>query len=742
MNTVALAMLLTAAAPAALAQSAPPPAPAQPTQAQSTRAVPPSSDPQPLADPTAAPQAETPGAEAPATPELDGEAQLAEPRILDPGARANVDAYPASFFASSRPNTALDMVGRLPGFSLDEGADVRGFAGTGGNVLIDGRQPASKSDSLANQLGRIPAANVERIEIIRGGAPGIDMGGRSLVANVVRKRADSFEQTATALTNWFVQRGTLIPGGSYTAARQAGETGWDLSLSRGTSFDDSVGGGRRVRRDASGALLSDERAGTEADGGGYSARGAYKRPLWGGELRANASASDFDFKDEDHFTGGPARIDSVGTSDDADGEAGLNFTRPLGARWSMEAVGLQKLGRSRFDSRLERGAGRRDFSSRATTGESIGRGVLRFRRSETLSFEGGAEAAFNFLEGQASLTEDGSAAPLPSADVRVEELRGEAFAQANWRPRPTLAVELGARFETSTIRQSGDAELERSFFYPKPRALLTWTPAPSRTYRLRLERELGQLDFDDFVSSASLTDERVAAGNPELEPPKTTVLEAVAEHRFWDKGAVTLTLRREAIADAIDRVLVRVRPDPDPGPDAPDIVFDAPGNIGEGTNAEIELEVTLPLDRLGVRGGELKADLEFRNSEVTDSTTGDLRRISGQRPDEIEFSFRQDLPERRLTWGAEYTDGFEERDFRFDEVSGFGLNRYFGLFAEYKPIPKLSLRVELNNLGRYTLTRRRAVYAGERDSSLLLFAETYPTRSQNRVFLRVRRTLG
>ena len=37
-------------------------------------------------------------------------------------------------------------------------------------------------------LQRIPAASVERIEVIRGSAPGIDMQGQSVVANVVRKK--------------------------------------------------------------------------------------------------------------------------------------------------------------------------------------------------------------------------------------------------------------------------------------------------------------------------------------------------------------------------------------------------------------------------------------------------------------------------------------------------------------------------------------------------------------------------
>ena len=48
----------------------------------------------------------------------------------------------------------------------------RGMAGTAGTVLIDGAGPSTKSDSLDQILRRIPAA-------------GVDMQGRSVVANVI-----------------------------------------------------------------------------------------------------------------------------------------------------------------------------------------------------------------------------------------------------------------------------------------------------------------------------------------------------------------------------------------------------------------------------------------------------------------------------------------------------------------------------------------------------------------------------
>ena len=111
---------------------------------------------------------------------------LSTPAFADPAA-TGVLSYDAAFFAEARPNTAYDMIGRLPGFSFTDVGSARGFAGTAGNVLINGERPTSKTDSLQSVLTRIPAGNVERIDLIRGGAPGIDMQGQTVVANVILK---------------------------------------------------------------------------------------------------------------------------------------------------------------------------------------------------------------------------------------------------------------------------------------------------------------------------------------------------------------------------------------------------------------------------------------------------------------------------------------------------------------------------------------------------------------------------
>ena len=78
--------------------------------------------------------------------------------------------YQAAFFAQYNPLTANDMLERIPGLNLDAGGSGndgdRGL-GTRGNLLIDGERVAGKNNATQDLLDRLPANDVQRIEIIR-----------------------------------------------------------------------------------------------------------------------------------------------------------------------------------------------------------------------------------------------------------------------------------------------------------------------------------------------------------------------------------------------------------------------------------------------------------------------------------------------------------------------------------------------------------------------------------------------
>jgi len=63
-----------------------------------------------------------------AAPALAQEAQTVPVAADTVAQQQGVIRYTPADFASARPNTALEMINRLPGFSFDGGDNVRGFA--------------------------------------------------------------------------------------------------------------------------------------------------------------------------------------------------------------------------------------------------------------------------------------------------------------------------------------------------------------------------------------------------------------------------------------------------------------------------------------------------------------------------------------------------------------------------------------------------------------------------------------
>jgi outer membrane receptor protein involved in Fe transport len=173
-----------------------------------------------------------------------GSALAAQPEPPAGAQSSGVVSYPPAFFAAFNPTNAFDMVGRLPSFNLDTGASVRGFEGAAGNVLIDGQRPSSKSDSVDQVLQRIPAGKVERVDVIRGGAPGIDMQGKTMIANVILKKGGGVRGAIEA-KDYRLTNGRNFNIGKLEASGSFGDSLWELGVRGGALPDDGISTGGR-----------------------------------------------------------------------------------------------------------------------------------------------------------------------------------------------------------------------------------------------------------------------------------------------------------------------------------------------------------------------------------------------------------------------------------------------------------------------------------------------------------------
>jgi outer membrane receptor protein involved in Fe transport len=639
-----------------------------------------------------------------------------------------ISTYPAAFFADARPATANDMIGRVPGFNLDNGSDTRGFAGSGGNVLINGVRPAAKDDSLSSILSRIPADTVERIEVIRGGAPGIDMQGQSVVANVILK-ADAADQLIVTTGITYIGSGSWHPDVAAEYHGQSGAVRYELSAARTVNiWDDSPGNGFRTVTPPGGPALRDHASTYGVIQPGYSLHGGITAPLWGGEWANNLTLNSNGLGYGTEYDSPASNSHFDNSSHGRSGEFGSHWQGLLGTV-NLETILLQRLSHNENGQTSNTPSGISTFRSANDSGESIGRATARISLSPTLGLEGGGEITWNFLDGHTDFVSNGVGVTLPNANVAVDELRGETFANATWKIDPTLTLEAGVRLEFSRITESGDNRNSRDFFYPKPRLLLSWQADEPTQFRFRVEKLLGQLNFNDFVASSNLAGYGVAGGNASIRPYQSWQFEAAVERHFWGKGALVVSLLHEEIKDWRDYIPIGGG-------------LDAPGNVDHATSEKLWIRGTIPLDILGLKNGLFKPNLYWQTSDLIDPVTGLHRRMSGQRNISSYYTISQDLEDWKSTWSINWGTAFSNTNWRIAQIQRSSIHNspYVNFYWTYTPRPDLVLNFGAENFVPYRFEQQQYNFPAARDVAGPPTVQDVRIRTTPRFYFNIRKT--
>lgn len=623
--------------------------------------------------------------------------------------------YEAAFYNAFAPRTALDMVTQTPGFVLsasENDTDRRGFSGAVGNVLIDGRRLGAKSQSLQDVLGRVAAKEVLRIEVLRGAAVAGDASGATVLANVVR--------TPTA------GGGTWEAGVEMTNEHQPspnGSFGWsgrqeatEFSLGGNAYTHDHLSAGRFDVRDGDGTLLGYKREPIPHQNGDYSLNGQLSFPAGAGKLTLTGVLAYFrhDEQTEQQILtpqlGQVSRETFPFAERTRTAETGATWQGPLGS-WELDLTGLATRKYNRWqvtDTELDAADApvRAAFQQVATdSGESIIRGTLS-RSISSGRFEFGAEIAVNTLDGTGELSVDGAPVLLPNANLSVKESRGEGFASHVWRISDVWSLDSRLAVETSRLSFTGDTDQSVSLTYVKPRVQLT-RQLGRHQLQARVYRDVGQLDFNDFVTTTSFANDLVEGGNPDLRPQTAWAAELEADLRFPGDAALRLRAFRHFVSDVVDFVPVG-----EPGEQ-----FDAPGNIGDGRIVGVEITTRLPLKAL-LPGAALNVTGIWQDTDVKDPLTGQHRLFSNTNENHLRAEFRQDLNAARFAWGANYEASSTNSEFRLGEINRFRELHRLDIFVESTWIENVKLRLEVQSALDSEEKRDRRLYTPDRLGTL------------------------
>ena len=271
------------------------------------------------------------------------------PLSQDPAASVQ---YDAAFYAQFSPRTALDMINHTPGFTLESGEeedDRRGFEGAVANVLIDGKRPLAKKQTIGEVLQRIPAARVARIEILRGADVAGDASGSTLLANVVLLPSKRYGIWSTGFE--FAGQHRPAPNGFVSAGGRFKANEYAINASSYSLLRELPG--IRTLADAFGAPTASRVVDSPRHFYEYAVNGQIVRTIAGGRLEVTAKVDRSRYHDDTSFVTTSSDETIIDREDVPYGErtrvaeGGASYTRPI-AGWDMSLLAL--VARRQFNS--------------------------------------------------------------------------------------------------------------------------------------------------------------------------------------------------------------------------------------------------------------------------------------------------------------------------------------------------------------------------------------------------------
>lgn len=647
-----------------------------------------------------------------------------------------------AYFEEFAPSSAFDMIIRIPGFSIESDDDgSRGFGQAIGNVLIDRKRISGKSISAEDSLRRIPAKNVVRIEILDGTS--LDIPGLTgQVANIVTQ--------SSGTSGSFRWRSRFQEGispylyeGEFSLNGEIGNLGWSAGIEGRPVRTVQVGRENVIDGDNNLIETREEKFTTIQDG--YNVLGGINwSPDSGLIANVNVEISkrtparkELSFREPASIAGASLRRFETDENFSAH-ELSSDVEFDLGPG-RLKLIGIDKLERSRriddtIVSLLDSGELRnlRKYTARSRLGETILRSEYSWNSGEGRNWEASLEGVLNTLERTDVLLGAGNSGPLSpifdnSIPTDVEEKRYESFLTHTRQLNDlvSLQLSLGAEFSEIKATDPNSGFKSDSFSRPKGKIAVSWKTSDSLTVKSSLERQIGQLDFFDFVSTVDLDEGNLDAGNLDIVPQQAWVARLDFEKAFGEHGAGVFSLFAEDIEDFIDQVPFGSE-------------TEGPGNVNRANRFGVSYDVTLKLDAWGMNGAEAFLDGEWRYSNIDDPLTGASRPISNEREYRLSAELRHEIPQSKWYYGMGGIFSRNHESFRLNQVSQtiFDQPLWFS-YLGYKDFIGHNAAIIVQDHVRREGSFERRVFSPRRTGDLS-FTESRKRQGETRVILQVR----
>lgn len=597
-------------------------------------------------------------------------------RNLDQGASDSTVVYDAQFFAQYNPITASDMLDRIPGINIGGGGGGDRGLGTGGNLLINGQRIAGKDNSARDQLGRITAAEVERIEIIRDTSGALNVRGAGEVINIILIEVPSRSSTQVELVQRLNHDSQYEIGGNIGWSAQIGNFQALISFQDRPNYENRDNREERVTPagDLLGTLFEENIR--DQNEQSISSNISYGFGPHRMQLNAQISEGDFprsitrDFVDFiDALPVESIEEESI-NNEESNWELGGDYEYSFenGSRLALLFVANDEIRnsvRERFiaEPATEPLAKNLFIDSQRERKELIVQANYNFSLTDNQQLRVGAERATTELDTSLFIANRSDTLPVSAEfgglslnesasnpGTNVEEVRSEGFAFHNWTLSDKSSLESSIVYETSEITQSGNVDKTRDFQFWRPSFDYRYNFSDNFRFRGTARRDVSQLSFSAFAATTNNDDRDIDgfAGNPELEPETSWTFEGELEYRLPnDAGVLSTSLFYRDIDNRIGRI------DATTDIETPQ---SATGNVGPAKEYGWLADASLRLNRFNLPNAIVTYRMGIFDSEILNPFINEDIRTGGRGFANIEF--RHDITSSNLSYGIDYNHGF------------------------------------------------------------------------------------
>jgi iron complex outermembrane receptor protein len=607
--------------------------------------------------------------------------------------------------------TISDVMGKLPGVDAGTaGADgsmalrSRGMVRDSVQILVDGERVHGNSRVAQGIVGRLPATELLRVEIIRGSSA--EVGGNAPVSvNLVLAKPMSRAST-TVKAAAGVRNGQPLIQTSF--ARGGGDKDFSWLLPVTLNHHEMPSARKANRSDSTGIAQDDsEKADRRTEEFVFSPRLIWKagsdsltlNPMLFRSFGRGAG----DFDRSDFATPG-------NSSTRKDRESSRNAFNRLRADGEVLRQGI------RYSGRLAYSAGERHADTQrdgVTAAGAITRTNDQSRRKERdlsgalrIDWSAGQHVLAAAIE-QAVHRRDESQANsgLGASESHTGWDRQQSlWVQDEWTPEKSVTLTPGLRTEFIHYEIDGIAQSHQRLL---PSVALRWEPVTHWVVRTSLGAGLKPPQLAELTSqpvfsiNANTPIEPDRRGNPNLRPERSVNFEAVLERYLPnDAGVFGANVYLRRTEDFTER---RVQLEGARW-------VDRPQNEGSARHWGIELDAKLRTDSLGWRGATLRAHLTVPRSRVEDQRLA-ISRAARDNPRYIlSAGYDQTLGERSFGASLQHNGGTRS-SVNGEQIYETRRRTLVDAYALQKLDASFNLRLSLQNIFRAGASRQQDAFA-------------------------------